>query len=196
MSSFSSTAEFPNIPLIIFFLKTVRSIKGGKGIGAGCTPPCAPPFLADDLPHHYGCDRYPDRQYRFRCRSGSCLAWGHLARQVADPEASAANLDQAIVPVYGVSWNRTVITSQAVGGANEINRSPCLLRNSNLARLEYDRLAAFMLQSYSHSSLFPPEMGEWREIAQRYRAELHFPWINYWLPPFSWWRLAPPCPLT
>ena len=106
----------------------------------------------------------------------AALAWGHLARQVADPEASAAKLAQAIVPVYGISWNRNVITSQAVGGTNEINRVLCLLRNSNLARSEYVRLAAFMKRAYSHSSLFPPEMGEWHDVAQRYRLEMHFPW--------------------
>ena len=33
-----------------------------------------------------------------------------------------------------------------------------------------------MKQSYSHSSLFPHEMGEWHDIAQRYRLEMHFPW--------------------
>ena len=104
------------------------------------------------------------------------LVWGHLERQVADPDASAAKLARALVPVYGVTWNRAVITSDAVGGTNEINRVLCLLRNSNLVRSEYDRLAAFMLQSYSHSSLFPPEMSEWRELAQRHRLEMHFAW--------------------
>ena len=86
----------------------------------------------------------------------AALAWGHLARQVAGPEASAAKLAQAIVPVYGISWNRNVITSQVVGGTNEINRVLCLLRNSNLVRSEYVRLAAFMKRAYSRSSLPPP----------------------------------------
>ena len=44
------------------------------------------------------------------------LVWGHLARQVADPDATAAKLARALVPVYGVTWNRAVITSGAVGG--------------------------------------------------------------------------------
>ena len=104
------------------------------------------------------------------------LVWGHLARQVADPNATATKLARALVPVYGVTWNRAVITSTAVGGTTEINRVCCLLRNSNLARSEYGRLVAFVLEAYSYSSLFPPEMSEWRELAHRHRLEMHFPW--------------------
>ena len=44
------------------------------------------------------------------------LVWGHLARQFADPNATAAKLARALVPVYGVTWNIAVITSTAVGG--------------------------------------------------------------------------------
>ena len=104
------------------------------------------------------------------------LVWGHLARHVVDPNATAAKLSRALVPVYGVTWNRAVITSTAVGGTTEINRVCCLLRNSNLARSEYGRLVAFVLEAYSYSSLFPPEMSEWRELAHRHRLEMHFPW--------------------
>ena len=83
----------------------------------------------------------------------AALVWGHLARQVADPNATAAKLARALAPVYGVTWNRAAITSTAVGGTNEINRILCLLRNSNLVRSEYDRLTAFMLEAYSFSLL-------------------------------------------
>ena len=88
------------------------------------------------------------------------LVWGHLARQLAGPSASAAKLARALVPVYGMTWNREVTTSPAVGGANEINRVLCLLRNSNLVRSEYDCLAAFMVQAYSHSSISFPVGNE------------------------------------
>ena len=45
-----------------------------------------------------------------------------------------------------------------------------------LVRSEYDRLADFMIGAYSYSTLFPPEMSEWRELPQRHRLEMHFPW--------------------
>ena len=45
-----------------------------------------------------------------------------------------------------------------------------------LVRSEYDRLADFMIGAYSYSTLFPPEMSEWRELAHRRRLEMHFPW--------------------
>ena len=90
------------------------------------------------------------------------MVWGHLARQLAGPTATAAKLARALAPVYGVTWNRSVITSNADGGENEINRVFFLLRNSPLSRSEYGRLVAFMLEAYSYSSLFPPELSEWR----------------------------------
>ena len=90
------------------------------------------------------------------------LVWGHLARQVAGPTATSVKLARALVPVYGVTWNRAVRTSDAVGGTNEINRVFCLLRNPPLVRSEYGRLVAFILEAYTYSSLFPPELSEWR----------------------------------
>ena len=110
----------------------------------------------------------------------AALAWGHLARQVAGPEASAAKLAQAIVPVYGISWNRNVITSQVVGGTNEINRVLCLLRNSNLARSEYARLAAFMKRAYSHSSLFPLKWANGMTLRNAIAWKCISPGINCW----------------
>ena len=49
------------------------------------------------------------------------LVWGHLARQVADHTATAAKLARALAPVYGVTWNRAVITSDSVGWTGGIN---------------------------------------------------------------------------
>ena len=101
------------------------------------------------------------------------LVWGHLARQVADPTATAAKLARALDPVYGVTWNRAVINSDAVGGTGGINRVFCLLRNSPLVRSAYGRLVAFMMEAYSYSPLFPPEMSERRDLAHRHRLEMH-----------------------
>ena len=42
------------------------------------------------------------------------LVWGHLARQVADPTTTAAKLARALDPVYRDTWNRALITSDAV----------------------------------------------------------------------------------
>ena len=48
------------------------------------------------------------------------LIWGHLARQAL--VIAAAKLARALVPVYGVTWNRDAITSDDVGMEDNINR--------------------------------------------------------------------------
>ena len=69
-----------------------------------------------------------------------------------------------------------MITSDAVGGARSINHGFFLLRNPPLIRSEYGRLLAFLREAYSYASLSPPEMREWRELAQRHRLEMNSPW--------------------
>ena len=56
------------------------------------------------------------------------LARGRLARHGGTPGNTAAQLERALVPVYGVSWIRDVLTSNAVGGTDNIDRGFCLLR--------------------------------------------------------------------
>ena len=104
------------------------------------------------------------------------LVWGHLARQVEGPTATASKLARALAPVYGVTWNRAAITADAFGGTDNINRVCCLMRNSPLIRSECDRLAALLKEAYTDASLSPPEMGDWRATAQRRRQEMHFHW--------------------
>ena len=41
----------------------------------------------------------PHRNVDSAVAAAAALAWGHLARQVADPEASAEKLAHAVVPV-------------------------------------------------------------------------------------------------
>ena len=88
------------------------------------------------------------------------LVLGHLSR----PTATSAKLARALVPVYGVTWNRAVITSDAVGGTDDMNCVCCLRRSSPLNRSEYDRSAAFLKEAYTDASLFPPYMDEWLEF--------------------------------
>ena len=99
--------------------------------------------------------KLPRRNADSAAAEGDGLVWGHLARQVAGPTATAGKLALALAPVYGVTWNSAVITSDAVGGTDNINRVCCLLRNSPpLNRSEYVRLGAFLEEAYTAASLF------------------------------------------
>ena len=120
--------------------------------------------------------KLPRRNADSAAAEGDGLVWGHLARQVAGPTATAAKFARALAPVYGVTWNRAVITPDAVGWAGIINHVCCVIRNPHLVRSEYDRIVAFMLEAYSYSSSFPPGMSEWRELAHRHRLEMRSPW--------------------
>lgn len=102
------------------------------------------------------------------------LVWGRLARLVANPGIAAAQLARAPAPVYWVTWNRDVVTPDAVGRTDSINRICCLLRNPPLLRSEYDRLVAFPKEAYSAASILPPELVEWRASKQRHRLEMQF----------------------
>ena len=122
--------------------------------------------------------KLPRRNADSAASEAAGLVWGHLARQVAGPTATASNLARALAPVYGETLNRAVITFDSVGGAIRINHVFFPLRNSPLVRSEYDRLVAFLLEAYSYSAWCPPVMSEWRELAHRHLLEMHCPWTQ------------------
>ena len=146
----------------------------------------------------------PLRNLDTAAAEASGLVWGNLARQVRPPGIPAAQLERALVPLYGVTWNRdvltpnadggagninvltsnadggagniNVLTSNADGGAGNIDRFFCLVRNPPLIRSEYDRLVAFLEEAYLTASLLPHGLSGWRSSAHRRRMEMHCGW--------------------
>ena len=100
------------------------------------------------------------------------LVWGNLARQINSRDATAATLRAAAIAVFGIRWNRSVSTALA---ANRINDVLDLLKRyiPFLAR-EYDRLSQFLKDSHAASTVFPPDLFEWRRLAEQLRLELSF----------------------
>ena len=102
-----------------------------------------------------GVDTVPPHNANAAAAEASGLVWGHLARKVANPGIAAAQLARALLPVWGATWNRDVVTSDAVGGTNIINSVCCMMRNFSLIRAEYDRVLAFLKEAYADASLSP-----------------------------------------
>ena len=105
--------------------------------------------------------------------AAASLVWANLERVAADPLAPARKLIQAIRPVYGIAWNRAVIIQL---GTENTNPLFCKLRNSLLPREEYTRLDTFIKDAFSAVGMIPPELLEWRVVAERYRFETAFGW--------------------
>ena len=87
--------------------------------------------------------------------AAAALIWSNLIRVVADREAPARLVSQAMKPVYGIAWNRAVIKLVKGEVAND---TLCKLRGSLLPRREYGRLAIFLKGDFSAASELPPEL--------------------------------------
>ena len=68
-----------------------------------------------------------------------------LNRQLGQRDISARELPQALIPLYGITWNRAVINLVA---KDSINQLFVRLRNSPLPRAEYGRLSSFFKKAY------------------------------------------------
>ena len=102
----------------------------------------------------------------------AALVWNNLARQVNLRRPTRAQLLEAVIPVYGIAWNKAAINHLAT---NRINDIPTLLRRSEVfPKKECDRLASFMLGAYSAAGSPPPDMLERRTIAERFRPDASF----------------------
>lgn len=96
---------------------------------------------------------------------------GRLSCVIGSKENTAARLTSALAPVYGVAWNRMILTRC---DTKRINAILVRLRNSLLPRNQYDRLVDFWLDAYFASTDFPAEMVCWGILAERCRLDLTF----------------------
>ena len=96
-----------------------------------------------------------------------------MSRQVGQRDISARELSHALIPVYGLTWNRAVINCVA---KDSINNLFGRLRNSARPRAEYGRLSAFFKKAYVAACTFPAELGGWRILAERCRLEMSIGW--------------------
>ena len=91
-------------------------------------------------------------------------------------DASAAFLVKAVLPIYGVVWNRAVIAMVTAEPQLSINKLLQRLRSSCFPPGEYKRLATFFKQAFSAAASFPADLLDWKLLAERFRLESSFGW--------------------
>ena len=106
--------------------------------------------------------------------AAATIIWDNHARVVSNRNASTAAIRTAIMAVYGVSWNRVVITAITTNRINDV--LAILRRYTPLPEREYSRLADFFKVSFQASSDFPPDLLEWHRLARRLRLEQLHGW--------------------
>lgn len=103
--------------------------------------------------------------------SAAIIIVDNAAKISGDFKASPSTIREAIPPIYGLTWNRTVC-SHFEGG--RLNAVLAKVRNSALPREEYERLASFWKQAISVVSQYLPEWEEWRVLFERFRLERRY----------------------
>lgn len=101
---------------------------------------------------------------------------GHLARQLRAPGITAAQMGRAPVPAHGVTGDRDLLTSNAVGGAGNTNRVFFLLGNTGIPPSPARDTTGLSLPQGGLLRPPPHDLAEWRSLAHRRRLELRFSW--------------------
>ena len=92
-----------------------------------------------------------------------------------DPRAPAQALSEAIIPIFGIRWNREVC--QRTGG---INNMLCRLRNSMLPKADYLKLRELFKEVLFLNGPLPPNWEEWLAIIEKFEmgnTVKHSEWV-------------------
>ena len=92
----------------------------------------------------------------FAVAAAASLVWSNLSRSIAGTLTPAKKIAQAIIPVYGIAWNKAVITQ--LNRAENMDPILCKLRNPLLPRSEYERLANFLNEAFAAVGAIPPNL--------------------------------------
>ena len=104
--------------------------------------------------------------------AASALVMESTTKAANRPAASSRSLATAILPAFGISWNRNVTNAVARGW---INNLLVKLRNSPLPRIRYDKLAALFKTAFCKPYSLNPEWDEWKQLADAYMLDRRFP---------------------
>ena len=94
--------------------------------------------------------------------AAASLVMGSINKAANDPKASARSLPRALVPAFGIAWNKEVTQALPRDSPNKLLLK---LRNSPLPRWHYDRLADLFKAAYAHPYSLIPEWDEWKHLA-------------------------------
>ena len=102
------------------------------------------------------------------------LVWDNLVRQINSRDVTAATVRSAAIAVYGIRWGRSVITALTAKRIADV--LALLQRYTPFPAREYGRLAPFPKDSYAVSTSSPPDLFEWRRLAEHLRLDLSLGW--------------------
>ena len=103
------------------------------------------------------------------------LAFDHAWRNAFASNATGRSISAALVPLCGISWAKKVIMSVKT---NRINDLLAKIRNVDIPRSDYVRLADLFKLAFFFPTFLLPEWEEWRTIAERYRLGRRHSWRN------------------
>ena len=103
------------------------------------------------------------------------LAFDHAWRNAFASNATPHSISAALVPLFGISWTKKVITAVKT---NRINDLLAKIRNVDIPRADYDKLADLFKLAFFAPTHFLPEWEEWRVIAERYRLDRRHSWLE------------------
>ena len=90
--------------------------------------------------------------------AAASLVVDSMNRAANDSKATARSLTQAILPAFGISWNRDII--QSLKPRDAVNKLLLKLRNSPLPRLHYDMLDGLFRTAFCHPYSLIPEWAD------------------------------------
>ena len=117
--------------------------------------------------------KIPASNVKIAQAAAATLVVDHLSKVLGAPSLPASALTQAVIPFYGVNWNRKILTHITT---NRMNYELGRLRRPRLPQKEYESLKDFLLQAYSARGLFSPGMEEWQLLADRFRLDSTHEW--------------------
>ena len=87
---------------------------------------------------------------------------------LADPRSSAKSLSEAVMPIFGLRWNREVCERL---GSSVINRMLYRLRNSLLPPEAYRRTKELFSEAINLQGPIPPHWQEWLTIIEKFELD-------------------------
>ena len=110
-------------------------------------------------------------QLNLAITAAASLVMDSMNRAANDPKATARSLPHAILPAFGISWNRDIIQSLARDAVNQLLLK---LMNSPSPRLHYDNLAGMFKTAFPRPYSLIPEWDEWKHLVDAFMLDRRF----------------------
>ena len=88
---------------------------------------------------------------------------------ICDPKASNTALSTAILPLFGIRWNKE--TCQRVGKDGELTKLLYRLRNSQLAPAAYQKVSALLNEACALDGPLPPNWVQWLDVIEKFELD-------------------------